>query len=83
MQYILPSKYLLANNCVLLFSSPLSPVQANDGQGSHTANVRVSVRDANNNVPVFSKNPYLAAVQENAAKGEFQNTYLMSVCKIG
>nr|XP_053634394.1 LOW QUALITY PROTEIN: cadherin-87A-like [Cherax quadricarinatus] len=44
-------------------------VEANDGEGSHTANIKVSVRDANNNVPVFSKNPYLAAVQENAPEG--------------
>ncbi|XP_027213278.2 cadherin-87A [Penaeus vannamei] len=44
-------------------------VEANDGEGSHTANVRVSVRDANNNRPIFSKNPYLAAVQENAPIG--------------
>lgn len=43
--------------------------QASDGEGSHTANVRVSVRDANNNVPVFSKKEYLAAVQENSAIG--------------
>ncbi|MPC44216.1 Cadherin-87A [Portunus trituberculatus] len=44
-------------------------VEASDGEGSHTANVRVSVRDANNNVPIFSKKEYLAAVQENSPIG--------------
>ncbi|KAK8407296.1 hypothetical protein O3P69_002092 [Scylla paramamosain] len=44
-------------------------VEASDGKGSHTANVRVSVRDANNNVPIFSKKEYLAAVQENSPIG--------------
>lgn len=44
-------------------------VEANDGEGSHTANVRVSVRDANNNSPVFSKSLYVAHVQENSAPG--------------
>ncbi|KAK4292814.1 hypothetical protein Pmani_034453 [Petrolisthes manimaculis] len=44
-------------------------VEASDGEGSHTANVRVSVRDANNNAPVFSKPQYSAAVQENAEEG--------------
>ncbi|XP_071526000.1 cadherin-87A [Panulirus ornatus] len=44
-------------------------VEASDGEGSHTANIRVLVRDANNNAPIFSKDPYLAAVQENAAEG--------------
>ncbi|XP_050727023.1 cadherin-87A-like [Eriocheir sinensis] len=44
-------------------------VEASDGTGSHTANVRVSVRDANNNIPIFSKKEYVAAVQENSATG--------------
>ncbi|XP_076043934.1 cadherin 87A isoform X2 [Oratosquilla oratoria] len=44
-------------------------VEASDGEGSHTANVRVSVRDANNNKPIFGKTSYEAAVQENAPPG--------------
>lgn len=43
--------------------------QASDGVGSSTTEVRISVRDANNHSPQFSKDLYLAAVQETAAVG--------------
>ena len=43
--------------------------KASDGVGSHSANVRVSVQDVNNNAPVFVKKSYGASVQENEAIG--------------
>ncbi|KAF2367181.1 Cadherin [Trinorchestia longiramus] len=44
-------------------------VKASDGKASSTAEVRISVRDANNHSPEFSQELYLAAVQETAVIG--------------
>ncbi|XP_071455526.1 cadherin-87A [Hetaerina americana] len=44
-------------------------LEATDGMFTNTTNVRISVRDVNNNAPVFDKESYVAVVQEDAPIG--------------
>ena len=52
------------NNDVITLS-----VEASDGTGSQTVNVKIAIRDVNNNKPIFSKEQYAASIQENAKPG--------------
>ncbi|XP_046393425.1 cadherin-87A-like [Ischnura elegans] len=44
-------------------------LEATDGLFTNTTNVRIAVRDVNNNAPVFDKESYVADVQEDAPIG--------------
>ncbi|XP_047099103.1 cadherin-87A [Schistocerca piceifrons] len=44
-------------------------VQASDGVFANTATVRITVRDVNNNSPVFERESYVASIQEDSPIG--------------
>lgn len=44
-------------------------IEANDGKYTNTCTVNITVRDVNNNAPVFSRDSYVTSVLENAPIG--------------
>lgn len=51
-------------------------VQASDGEFTDVTEIKITVRDINNNHPVFEKDTYTASVQEDTDVG----VYLLQIC---